>query len=681
MRKLGRKILSLIMSLSLIATTFSPVMVSAEGYTITFTFAEGYSGTTDGGDGSNIVINGSYTELRTNKDDGNTRVGAANCSNDTCTINVADGTPTYLVSGQFTFKDGDNEFDLNNAITSNITLHVQAQQQNQQPPANNNYNVTFTGTVNEGNVTYTIGDATVTASVTGKSIPASKVLEVSSTDEITLSGFDADTMQVRIVDNTPENPNQPFGMNLTVTNNKVYIVNPNGGIPTNLNFTIEAKSNNEQNNNNQQNNNPNFDGKAYLIWSCGNGICYHHYTNIPNFDDGNSYFIKESTVTADNNPGQTFSINAKYKGWSTDAKFNNWVAAYKTYKNIDENDDIDWSTVKPEDMIGDPIDVRQYEDQAIAAGTCTKNNTPQDVFEACVNNYAASQGVWVTRAQLQPLGEPDDNNAYVSYGDRNFKVVVYNDDYKGVTIGNLSDLNYYPAEWANAFLRQDQFDISATTKAKPTTINTVLLESTVNIKELNYNGFTISKIEALDVPSNAVSINKVNGEWKLVFASNFYDNVTFKVTDSNGEVSYFNVKRYTVDAWINNVENAPHLYAELYFDRTKSYTDFELTAKIEYKDGTVENVPLTHYNKVDDGLGNISEVNEEDLENPTYGPAGKGLKKSVFIYKLPNGKTDRDIKKAYVNVEYKGSTSTKYAGAFAGSGKGVLANIYHGEED
>lgn len=423
-----------------------------------------------------------------------------------------------------------------------------------------------------------------------------------------------------------------------------------------------------------------FDGKAYLIWSCGTGICYHHYDNIPNFDDGNSYFIKESTVTADNNPGQTFSINAQYKGWSTDAKFNNWVTAYKIYKNINENADIDWSTVDPKDMIGDPIDVRQYEEQAISAGTCTKSE-PQDVFEACVNGYAASKGVWVTRAQLQPLGEPDDNNAYVSYGDRNFKVVVYNDDYKGVTIGNLSDLNYYPAEWANAFLRQDQFDISDTTKAKPTTINTVLLESTVNIKELNYNGFSINKIEALDVPSNAVSISKVNGEWKLVFASNFYDNVTFKVTDSDGEVSYFNVKRYTVDAWVNNVENAPHLYAELYFDKTKSYTDFELTAKIEYKDGTVENVPLTVYNKIDDHLGNITTAYELDESNPTYGPSGKGLKRSVFIYKLPNGKTDRDIKNAYVNVEYKGSTSTKYAGAFAGSGKGVLANIYHGEED
>ena len=48
--------------------------------------------------------------------------------------------------------------------------------------------------------------------------------------------------------------------------------------------------------------------------------------------------------------------------------------------------------------------------------------------------------------------------------------------------------------------------------------------------------------------------------------------------------------------------------------------------------------------------------------------------------KLKDGKTDRDVKNAYINVEYKGSTAEKYAGAFAGSGKGILANIYQGEE-
>ena len=44
-------------------------------------------------------------------------------------------------------------------------------------------------------------------------------------------------------------------------------------------------------------------------------------------------------------------------------------------------------------------------------------------------------------------------------------------------------------------------------------------------------------------------------------------------------------------------------------------------------------------------------------------------------------KTNTSIKisKIYINVENKGSTDTNYAGAFAGSGEGVLINV-GGEE-
>ncbi len=427
-----------------------------------------------------------------------------------------------------------------------------------------------------------------------------------------------------------------------------------------------------------------FDGKAYVIWSCGSGVCYHYFDNIPSFAGGNSTFYKNTEVTADNNNSITFDVKAKYQGWALKDKFLTWVNSYKTKNNI--TGEIDWTHVNPEDIIGNnPPHMEEWEEKAISSGVCTRPTTEDApsrmAFESCVDQYYIDESGELPFIKLRPVGEPTDNNAYVSYGDRNFKVVIYNDKYKGITIGDLSDLNYYPAEWANPFIRQDQFDISGTTKEKPTYVNSILLEKTLNIKTLDYNGFEITKIEALDVPSDAVSISKVNGEWKLVFSSHFYDNVVFKATDSNGDVSYFAVKRSTVDAWINNVEGAPHLYAEVYYDRNNTYTDFDLTAKIIYKDGKTEKVQLTHYNRVDDGLGNIAEVDEVDQEYSEYGESGKGLKKAVFIYKLPNGKTDRDIKDAYINIEYKGSTETSYAGAYAGSGKGILANIYHGEDE
>ena len=66
---------------------------------------------------------------------------------------------------------------------------------------------------------------------------------------------------------------------------------------------------------------PQFDGKAYIIWSCGTGICYKYYEDIPNFDDGNSHYIKDTTIEADNNPGQAFNIQAQYKYWASKKGF------------------------------------------------------------------------------------------------------------------------------------------------------------------------------------------------------------------------------------------------------------------------------------------------------------------------------------------------------------------------
>ena len=428
---------------------------------------------------------------------------------------------------------------------------------------------------------------------------------------------------------------------------------------------------------------PNFDGKAYVVWSCGDGTCYHYFDNIPNFNDGNSTFYKDTDITADNDNSISFDVHAEYKGWLTKTDFESWVSAYKAKYNLEE---INWANVKPEDIIGDPPDMREWEEKAIEAGECTRDYPTKADFEDCVDAYKAENSNDLPFYKLQPLGEPDDNNAYVSYGDRMFKVVIYNSEFKGVTMGNLDELTYYPASWTNQFLRQDQFDISGTTKNNPTGINSILLESTVIIRALNYNSFAIKSIEALDVPGDAVTITKDNnGDFRLTFSSNFYDNVTFKVTDTNNEVSYFLVKRYTIDGWVrhdnNNNNDAPILSADFYFDREKTYEDFDITAKIVYKDGTSKNVSLTAKYGIDDGLGNYIKAYEADQEDPTHYLNGKGLKKATFEYPLDSTEEEGNIARVYLNAEYKGSTVSSYAGAYAGSGQGTLANIYQGEEE
>lgn len=117
----------------------------------------------------------------------------------------------------------------------------------------------------------------------------------------------------------------------------------------------------------------------------------------------------------------------------------------------------------------------------------------------------------------------------------------------------------------------------------------------------------------------------------------------------------------------------PVINVEFYFDREHTYTDFILTAKIYYKDGTIKKVNLDAVKRIDDGMGNITYEYEVDEEHPPYGPAGKGLKKSFYQYTLNDG-DDEKISKIYVNVEYKGSTATNYAGAYVGAGEGVLVH-------
>lgn len=409
-----------------------------------------------------------------------------------------------------------------------------------------------------------------------------------------------------------------------------------------------------------------FDGNAYLIWSCGDGTCYHLFEDTK----GKTLFIAESTITADNKRGEVFDVHAKYKTFAAKDDFEGWQDAYKQYKNLEE---IDFSSLDTSIVI-EHVDMRDYEEDAIKDGACTKEDKDREEIEECVDEYVSDKGIFIRRAGFQPVGEPYNNNAYVSYGDRNFKITIYNEDYRGVTLGTLDDLSYYPAVWTNPFLRVESFDISGTDKESATVIETVLLESTVNIKALEYNDFEIKSIEALDVPKNAVTVTKERDEFKIKFASNFYDNVLFKVTSTDNEIYYFRINRLTIDVNLIHDDHKAFISSYFYFDNKTSYEDYSIKAKIVYKDGTFKIVEMENAKKIDDGLGNPTYVYELDEEKLTGEEKGKGLKVSAYQYELTE-EDEKNISKVYVNVEYKGSTKDTYAGAFAGSGKGVLIDF------
>ena len=149
----------------------------------------------------------------------------------------------------------------------------------------------------------------------------------------------------------------------------------------------------------------------------------------------------------------------------------------------------------------------------------------------------------------------------------------------------------------------------------------------------------------------------------------------FKITDTDNGESYIQIKRYTIDAWIRDGDT---LSADFYFDREKSYEEFEITAKIIYNDGTVENVKLEAVETFLDALGNPIHNYEADQEESEGPFQGKGLKQAVFEYNLGPNAAKR-VKDIYLNAEYKGSNASTYAGAYTGSGEGTPANIYHPE--
>ena len=417
---------------------------------------------------------------------------------------------------------------------------------------------------------------------------------------------------------------------VTTTGEGGCYVPPGFEINSNQSFDIKTVTSQKPTTCGTQSNDPQpFDGNATLIWTCGaagNEICYKQLTGLSSSEVN---WIKGSTIEAENKPGVKFDVHAKEKFFSPQDLFES------------KKDDIDNGVIKVSDLKG-----------------------PNGL-------------------DYQPVGEPLENNALVAYGDRQFKAVVYGDEFKGVTIGDLDSLDYYPQAWNDWFLRRETYDMSGTTKEKPVEIDTVLLQKKINLKlQTDLNSYNITKIEALDVPSNAVIITKKNdGSYDFDFQSNFYDKVVFKVTTDDNKEQFIYINRRTTDPWIRTDDGKEGIVVETFYDRNKSYSDLDVIAKIINKDGSSKVVHLEAERGIDNGLGDIIdgyEVDEQTVGNDTT-PKGKGMKRANFVYAM--SKADlKKVDKIYINVGFKGRTETTYAGNFAGSGKGDVIDMKYWED-
>ena len=154
----------------------------------------------------------------------------------------------------------------------------------------------------------------------------------------------------------------------------------------------------------------------------------------------------------------------------------------------------------------------------------------------------------------------------------------------------------------------------------------------------------------------------------------------FKALDNEDHEYYFLVNRRTMDPGFNRIGHGEDaiLEAEIFYDNHKTYENYNVLGKIQYKNGTTKVIELTITNYGDDGFGNPIDALEWNEDDPPLNiPAesrGKGIKRAKFIYKISDAEL-KTVDKIYINVENAGSTSTSYAGNFAGSGKGNVIDM------
>ncbi len=355
-----------------------------------------------------------------------------------------------------------------------------------------------------------------------------------------------------------------------------------------------------------------FDGKAYLIWECGEDTpCYHLFEDI---NTDNTYTIyNDSDVTADNHDGKTFS--------AVNVDTNNTTFALK------------------------------YAFDAYLSGFTSF--TMQDVM-----TYEDGEH---NRLALDPLEAPVEANAYSHFGDRNFKVMIKSPNYIGVSLKNAT--SGYEPDFGNALNSAAYRDISGSTLGSPVTLYAIPQQDEVIISGVDgaFDSVTAKNLEK----ASAVQITPVAGGHKIKFNSNYYDRVIFEVTQGSTK-KYIRIFRTAIQTQQVDVNpNSKAVNAIVYFDSSRDCDDYNLFAKLEYKNGSNKTIQLAPAEEHDDGYGNINPGCIEE--------GGTNLKKGYYT-------AEADVKLnqlsgIYFTVSKAGSTSTSYAGTLSGSKRGIYLNL------
>ena len=488
---------------------------------------------------------------------------------------------------------------------------------------NNSVNVSFGNGKVQGNpgyqtVTYNVDGKDVAITVTATINDNNKTASITINNGNELEGitvgdtFNPDTMEIKL---SSEGGSE---FRLSWVNN--VLKNQSGGIPTDgtLSFTIDKKEGGGQGNHVYDSGGD----TVYFVWLDGSNVYSHAINNVIGVDNRLNY-VPLSTVK-DDVTGTAYDMsNGEYEFcWKAIINGANQTSL-QNYMNSDE--------------------FKNASDKREALKEAGFSINP------AINQYDAKR-----------------NSTIVTNGDREFRVVIYNaDTFEGVQFSQNSDAyTYFPSFWDSIFYT-GMLDISGTTRENPAEYNTFVLEPTIKFSMADNSNSPITSLEALDVPSGAVTITGSGTTgYNIRFASHFFDNVVFRATSANG--TYFikiNRAALSIKDNFGPETTNPQVIADLYYDESESYTDYDVYATIIGVDGTAT------LQKAEVIIG------EDEGGNRATGyeaAGGKGLKKASFAVSA-----SRDtVASVRFNVTKAGAlNSGTYGGTYAGSNDGTEYNI------
>lgn len=387
-----------------------------------------------------------------------------------------------------------------------------------------------------------------------------------------------------------------------------------------------------------------FNGNAWFIWNCRQGsLCRYKITGLTEAVD----------------TGTDITYTTKYIPASD-------VTAIVDEFNVELNLNglLDLAASTPANELAPYLFV--YDD-------CIKDDHDNPIAKTCIagisgiNTWSELQTWWDANITdyddqknfaIDPTGASSGNNIISTNGDRSFRATIYDDtDYYGISnASSTTELTYYPEFWNTAFFNP-AYDVSGTSLESPKIIQSFLLEPKVTLKSDDISSpITSIEVASEGVPATAVTITpKGDGKFDIVFNSNYYDKVVFRVT--SGDKSYYAaIARVVVG---HDYERNPVLYVPLGDSK-----EYDLIATYYFADGTEQTYTL---------------------EQLGAGEGGKNLEARGYGFRTEDqGKVDLrpTATNRVVGVSYTtavaGSTADNYKGTLGGSNKGTYFKIENG---